>query len=1119
MPDAATLTAYYDREAWFEGGERGGYVNYDDQTAHLLPFFEGILDAFGARGDGRSVLDVGCGYGSHLAIAHERGWKCFGIEVSDHARRVIAERYGRSMFVVDSAEHLIPHEFDLIVMLDVLEHLPDPYDTFYTLFAKGAITPKTKVVIGTPNARSAEAIADPAGWVFRHPPSHLVYFSAESLTRLLSTLRFNSIDVRGLFESRVEREPAGYENERSPLNEKLSAFAGLLCEASGSDFVEFMRERYVPGTWSRLAAYEHVPRYLFARNLARGVRALDFGCGTGYGTAILAEAAKSVVGVDIDASALEWARSHHTAANISFDHRDDLGAGLAAGSFDLIACFEMIEHVPEELQVKTIESFARLVTDKGIAVISTPNPEITKLYGSNPYHLREMTEAEFTELLRTHFPYVKLLYQRLQPSILISSSSAEAQRLSTDGLTWHDAPNLSYEPAVFLALCSKSPLPELEGRCYFDFHADYIAEQLDWERRVNTAEFARFSADEHATTLEAQVATTTRDLGAEVERRGAALAEQAATIEAMHRDFQQQASNIEGLHCELEERCRALARQTERSTMLEKTVAALQDESDAIKHAAIAAERKAEHLSVQVREEQLMLHAAEQKAEHLSTLVREEELMLHAAEQKAEYMSTLVREEELALRAAEQKVVHLAALVQAKESTLHSVLSSRWMQLGNALNERPVSVNSLKRALHLGASIVLPAAVKRMLKPLIQRRPAVTPSASRAADLEPALTPSASRAADLEPAVTPSASRAADLEPYVVRMPNPAREPRPRILHAIANFMTGGSSRLVVDLIEHLGQDYDQHVLTSYNPDPACYLNVPISELRQGTSAEEISRLICRLAPDLVHVHYWGECDEPWYDAVFRAVNATSARVIENVNTPVTPYRSPRVERYVFVSDYVERAFGTGLESQSLRIYPGSDFQTFDREAHGDAPGDCIGMVYRLETDKLNEASIQPFIKAVQRRPSTQVLIIGGGSLLDPFRKAVDAAGVSNAFTFSGYVSYHLLPSLYARMSIFVAPVWKESFGQVAPFAMSMGIPVVGYGVGAIPEIVGDPGLCAPSGDSAHLAEIIVHLLDDRARRLEIGRRNRERAHRQFSVEAMIDRYGQLYAQLLEVRA
>ena len=95
--------------------------------------------------------------------------------------------------------------------------------------------------------------------------------------------------------------------------------------------------------------------------------------------------------------------------------------------------------------------------------------------------------------------------------------------------------------------------------------------------------------------------------------------------------------------------------------------------------------------------------------------------------------------------------------------------------------------------------------------------------------------------------------------------------------------MTGGSSQLVVDLLERLGHLYQQHVITSHIPAPECYLNVPIHEFPGGTGPGEIAAFIERMRPDLLHVHYWGDCDEPWYEAVFRAADAVGVRVVENV--------------------------------------------------------------------------------------------------------------------------------------------------------------------------------------------------------------------------------------------
>lgn len=172
-------------------------------------------------------------------------------------------------------------------------------------------------------------------------------------------------------------------------------------------------------------------------------------------------------------------------------------------------------------------------------------------------------------------------------------------------------------------------------------------------------------------------------------------------------------------------------------------------------------------------------------------------------------------------------------------------------------------------------------------------------------------------------------------------------------------------------------------------------------------------------------------------------------------------------------------------------------------------------MVYRLDPGKLSERSIEPFIEVVQRRKGTRALIVGGGSYLPAYREAVRTAGVEDAVTFTGYVSYTDLPSFIEQMGVFVAPVEVESFDQVVSFAMSMGVPVAGYDVGALPEILGSAESLASAGDSSRLANILIGLLDDRDRRLAIGEINRQRAQRLFSVEAKAARYDLLNEDVL----
>lgn len=347
--------------------------------------------------------------------------------------------------------------------------------------------------------------------------------------------------------------------------------------------------------------------------------------------------------------------------------------------------------------------------------------------------------------------------------------------------------------------------------------------------------------------------------------------------------------------------------------------------------------------------------------------------------------------------------------------------------------------------------------------------------------------------------------------PYIAHIPSPLSQ-HPRILHVIANFMMGGSSQLVVDIMERLGDEYSQQVLTAHIPSPCAYEGVPIHEY-QGE--QEIKAFITKFDPDLVHIHYWGGENWVWYDKVFRVAEQAGYKVIENVNTPVVPYRSTHIQRYVYVSEFVRKNFGRLGESSDV-IYPGTDANFYASIGPNEIPKcACIGMVYRLESDKLNEQSIDVFIEVVKQRPMVRVLIIGDGRLLPIFKNKVADHAMEEAFSFTGARSYAELPTLYSQMDIFVAPVWNESFGQVSCFAMSMGIPVVGYKVGGLHEIVGDDDLLVPPEDSKALASLIISLLDDPSKREVIGQRNQQRVQELFSVDRMIEKYAGLYTDLI----
>jgi glycosyltransferase involved in cell wall biosynthesis len=349
---------------------------------------------------------------------------------------------------------------------------------------------------------------------------------------------------------------------------------------------------------------------------------------------------------------------------------------------------------------------------------------------------------------------------------------------------------------------------------------------------------------------------------------------------------------------------------------------------------------------------------------------------------------------------------------------------------------------------------------------------------------------------------------------------NPRQRPsithRPRILHIIPNVWLGGSTQLILDLHDHLGHRFEMEVVTSALPTDARHEGMKISLVPGRESRYQIQRIFTRFRPHIAHIHYWGDVDGPWYKAFFEMAAECGCPILQNINTPVAPFSLVPVTRNIFVSQTMLNQFDSAAAAEV--IYPGINLPMFSpRETPDPDSYDTIGMVYRLERDKLNEASIEPFITVIKRRPQTRAIIIGDGCLFPHFRARVQEEDLMNRFEFTGYVPFKDLPSHYARFKIFVAPVWQESFGQVIPFAMSMGLAVAGNQVGAIPEILGDDSTLGATPEGT--AFRILELLENRDRVDTIGARNRSIARTNFSIERMAVAYANVYKSIIPGQA
>lgn len=172
----------------------------------------------------------------------------------------------------------------------------------------------------------------------------------------------------------------------------------------------------------------HLKRYDFGLRLCEGADVLDAACGAGYGAAHLAQKAKSVVGVDLSAETIARAQRRYELGNLAFRTGDVERLADPDATYDVVCCFETIEHVAEPEQM--LSEFTRVLRPGGTLLVSTPNAPVTTRTPANPFHRIEWSAADFRTLLERFFDDIELYGQ----SRVQSSAHRLLQRLDVLGL-------------------------------------------------------------------------------------------------------------------------------------------------------------------------------------------------------------------------------------------------------------------------------------------------------------------------------------------------------------------------------------------------------------------------------------------------------------------------------------------------------------------------------------------------------------------------------------------------------------------------------------------------------------------------------------------------------------
>jgi SAM-dependent methyltransferase len=148
------------------------------------------------QGDGRVLLDFGCGNGWYLKEMAERGWNAVGFEPDEAYAAILAEKIGLEVISGDGALAAHQGRFDLITLNFAFEHLDRPRHTLELLTR--CLKPRGQIYLSVPNIESREARLFKDRWFHLDPPRHISFFTKALLRKVLEECGYSHIEVKDL---------------------------------------------------------------------------------------------------------------------------------------------------------------------------------------------------------------------------------------------------------------------------------------------------------------------------------------------------------------------------------------------------------------------------------------------------------------------------------------------------------------------------------------------------------------------------------------------------------------------------------------------------------------------------------------------------------------------------------------------------------------------------------------------------------------------------------------------------------------------------------------------------------------------------------------------------------
>jgi L-malate glycosyltransferase len=300
------------------------------------------------------------------------------------------------------------------------------------------------------------------------------------------------------------------------------------------------------------------------------------------------------------------------------------------------------------------------------------------------------------------------------------------------------------------------------------------------------------------------------------------------------------------------------------------------------------------------------------------------------------------------------------------------------------------------------------------------------------------------------------------------------------------------------------------------------------------SAAWKLSRLVKRLAPDIIHAH------DPHGVAMASLALSLGGAAAAGAQTPVlvasrrvdfhlkgnsfSRWKYRQVDCFIAASDAIRRMLvADGIpDDRTVTVHEGIDIEHVlaapavnVHEAfflpHG-AP--VVGNVAALVPHKGQRYLIEAAHQVVQQLPDARFVILGEGDLRQHLEKLVHEHHLQKHVLLPGFRTDVL--GCIKGFDLFAMSSVTEGLGTSLLDAMACARPIVATTAGGIPEIVEDNvnGLLVPPRDQTALANAIVRALNDAGLRRRMGEAGLARVHARFTVEKMVAETAAVYARV-----